>query len=228
LPASHCTSCNRPIRWFDNVPVLSYLLLRGRCRDCGERFSPRYLYVELLTGIAFVWIGWRFGWTYNALIAAFLFSSLLVVSIVDLDFQIIPDEISLGGLVVGLVASTLLPGLHGQEIWWRGFLFSLIGALVGGGLIYVTGALGTFVFKKDAMGGGDIKLVAMLGAFLGWEKSILIFLLAPMLALPMGLFLKFVKRKDVIPFGPFLSLAGWIGFLWGGRIIRWYLYGVGF
>ena len=141
---------------------------------------------------------------------------------VDLEHQIIPDEISVGGLGIGILFSAIVPSLHGETIWWRSLVDSLRGALIGGAIIYLTGVIGTFIFRKDAMGGGDVKLLAMLGAFLGWQKVILVYLLAPVLALPLGLFLKFVKRAEVIPFGPFLSLAGWLSFFWGNQFIVWY------
>lgn len=225
-PGSHCPACKKPIRWYDNVPVLSFILLRGKCRDCRAKISPRYAVIELATGIAFLWIWSRFGWTLEGLVALFLFSALLVVSAVDFEHQIIPDEISLGGLVLGLLASAFLPFLHGEPVWWRGLVASSAGALAGGVLIYGTGVLGTLIFRKEAMGGGDVKLMAMLGAFLGWQKIVLVFLLAPVLALPLALFFKFAKRMEVIPYGPFLSLAGWIGFIWGDALIRWYWHGL--
>ena len=227
-PPSHCPHCKRPVRWYDNVPILSFLILRGRCRNCGKQISIRYAVVELISGVFFVWTGVNFGWSFQSGIGIFLFSSLLIVSAVDLEHQIIPDEISLGGLLIGLLVSSLFPSLHRETIWWRGLIQAIVGMLVGGGIIYVTGVLGDLIFRKESMGGGDVKLLAMLGAFLGWQKVILVYLLAPVLALPFGLFLKFVKRVNVLPYGPFLSLAGWFSFLWGESVIRWYLYGMKF
>lgn len=225
-PPSHCPVCQCRIPWYDNVPILSYLALGARCRKCRAVISLRYPAVELATGLGYLWIWWYFGPTAQALTAVFLFSVLLVASVVDFDHQIIPDETSLGGLVVGIVASTMVPSIHGEDIWWKGLRESLIGLAAGGGLIYVTGVLGTWAFRKDAMGGGDVKLVAMLGAFLGWKKALLVYLLAPIFALPLGLFLKFVKKQEVLPFGPFLAMAGWVSFVWGEQIIRWYLRGM--
>lgn len=221
-PFSRCPACQHAIAWHDNVPILSIFLLKGRCRSCGAPIAYRYFIVELITGLFYLWIWFYFGWEVKGLVAAFLFSLLLIATVVDLEHQIIPDEISLGGLILGLLLGPILPLLHGQVIWWHGLIDAFIGALAGGGLIYVTGILGSFIFRKDAMGGGDVKLVAMLGAFLGWKKVILVYLLAPILALPLGLFLKFVKREEVIPFGPFLSLAGWMSFLWGDQFVAWY------
>ena len=224
-PSSRCPVCQHSITWYDNVPILSMLFLRGRCRNCGVPIAPRYFIVELITGLFYLWIWFYFGWEIKGLIATILLSLLLIATVVDLEHQIIPDEISLGGLGLGLLLSPIFPLLHHQTIWWRSLIDALVGTLVGGGLIYATGVLGSFMFKKEAMGGGDVKLLAMLGAFLGWKKVVLVYLFAPVLALPLGLFLKFVKRVEVIPFGPFLSLAGWMSFLWGDQFIAWYFSG---
>jgi leader peptidase (prepilin peptidase)/N-methyltransferase len=225
IPSSHCPKCKKALFWYDNIPLLSYVVLKGRCRSCGAPISPRYLIVEFSTALFFLWIWFYFGLTVQALITAVLFSLLLVATVVDLEHQIIPDEVSVGGLAIGLLFSALVPSLHEETIWWRGLIQSLIGMLVGGGLIYGTGVLGNLVFRKESMGGGDVKLIAMIGSFVGWQKVILVYLLAPILALPLGLFLKFVKRAEVIPYGPFLSLGGWISFLWGTQLISWYFGG---
>lgn len=225
-PGSKCPHCSKLIRWFDNIPILSFFLLRGRCRDCRGEISIRYVMVETLMGMVFVWVWFFFGWTAEGTVALLLFPALLVASLVDLEHQIIPDEVSLGGLLAGFILSAVFPRIHQETVWWRGFIQALMGAALGGGMIYVTGVIGDFIFKKESMGGGDVKLLAMLGAFLGWEKTIFIFLLAPILALPLGLFMKFVRNVHVIPYGPFLALAGWIAFLWGDEIMRWYWYGM--
>ncbi len=225
-PSSRCPACQKSIAWYDNIPILSMLFLKGCCRNCGARIAPRYFVVELITGLFYLWIWFYFGWEIKGLVSVVLFSLLLIATVVDLEHEIIPDEISLGGLGLGFLLSPVFPLLHGQTIWWWGLTDALIGALVGGGLIYVTGVIGSFIFRKDAMGGGDVKLLAMLGTFLGWKKVVLVYLLAPILALPLGLFLKFVKRVEVIPFGPFLSLAGWMSFLWGDQFLSWYLGGL--
>ncbi len=225
-PGSRCPSCGKSIAWHDNVPILSFLILGGQCRSCKVKISSRYWMVEAVTGFVYLWIWFHFGATVQGLTAAILFSLLFVASVVDLEHQIIPDEISLGGLVCGLLLSAWVPSLHRELIWWRSLIQSSIGLLVGGGVIYLTGILGSLIFRKDSMGGGDVKLLAMLGSFLGWHKVMLVFFFAPVLALPLGLFLKFVKKQETIPFGPFLSLAGWFVFLWGDRLIAWYWYGL--
>lgn len=227
-PPSRCPGCQKSIAWYDNVPILSMLFLKGRCRNCGTRIAPRYFVVELITGLFYLWIWFYFGWEVKGFVSAVLFSLLLIATVVDLEHQIIPDEVSLGGLGAGVVLSIVIPSLHGETIWWRGLVSSVIGSLVGGGVIYATGVIGSLIFRKEAMGGGDVKLLAMLGAFLGWKKVILVYLLAPILALPLGLFLRFVKRTEVIAYGPFLSLAGWMCFLWGDQFIAWYFSGLRF
>ncbi len=252
-PGSKCPACGKLIAWYDNIPVFSFLVLGGRCRSCKIKISSRYWIIEILTGCAYLWIWFYFGLTLVALAAAILFSLLLVAAVVDLEHQIIPDEVSLGGLAVGFLLSALIPALHREVIWWRSLIDSGIGLVAGGGIIYLTGTIGNlwlfwvrhlgvqmrrnlywrkklsrYRHMKDSMGGGDVKLLAMLGAFLGWQKVLLVFFLGPVLALPLGLFLKFIRKKEVIPFGPFLSLAGWFVFLWGNQIINWYLSGIGF
>ena len=222
-PGSKCPTCQKPIVWYDNIPILSFFILGGQCRNCQVKISSRYWVVETVTGAVYLWIWFHYGAVVYSIIAAILFSLLLVATVVDLEHEIIPDEISLGGLVCGLVLSGLFPSLHHELVWWRSLLQSFIGIVVGGGVIYLTGALGNMIFRKDSMGGGDVKLLAMIGSFLGWQKVMLVFFFAPVLALPFGLFLKFVKKKEIIPFGPFLSLAGWLIFLWGDPLITWYL-----
>ncbi len=226
-PPSHCPACGAPISWYDNIPVISFFMLGRKCRACLAPIRPRYVVIELLTGAVFVWLWLTYGLSVRGVAGAFLFSCLLIASVVDLEFQIIPDEVSLGGLAAGLLFSTVFPSIHGEILWWRGLLLSLLGVVAGGGLIYLTGVIGDFVFKKESMGGGDVKLLGMIGSILGWQNVLLVFFLAPVLALPLGLFMKFVRRAEVIPFGPFLSLAAWMAFLWGDKMIIWYLNGMG-
>ncbi len=223
-PGSKCPSCGKSIAWYDNVPILSFLILGGCCRNCKSEISHRYWAVEAVCGFFFLWIWFYFGPTGKGLTAVILFSLLFVATVVDIEHQIIPDEVSLGGMIFGLLLSTFIPSLHHELIWWRSLIQSFIGLLAGGGVIYLTGTLGNWIFRKDSMGGGDIKLLAMLGSFLGWQKVLMVYFLAPVLALPPGLFLRFVKRKEMIPFGPFLSLAGWLAFLFGDQFIAWYFH----
>lgn len=218
-PRSRCVACKKPIPWYDNIPFLSYICLLGKCRFCKEKISPRYFVVELLSALAFLVLFRYFGFTAKFWIYSLVTFGLIVVTFVDLEFQIILDRVSIGGLVLGIILSVFILDLHGSLTWKHGFIDSVIGALVGGGIIYLTGVLGQLAFKKEAMGGGDVKLMAMLGAFLGWKLVVLIFFLAPFFGTPAGLYIKFVKKHDIIPYGPYISIAGFVVMIWGNKIL---------
>ena len=219
-PRSRCTSCKRPIAWHDNIPLVSYVALGGACRHCRKHFSVRYPVIELLTGLAVTTVIYRFGFNAVGWIYAAFLAALIAASFIDLEFQIIPDEISLGGLAVGLALSLLVPALHGADSHLAALGRSAIGVLAGGGVLYATGMLGDFIFRKESMGGGDIKLLAMAGAVLGWQLVMVAFFLAPMLAVIPGLIVLFVKKSHVIPYGPFLSLALVIAMFAGYDLLR--------
>ncbi len=219
-PGSRCTHCQRSIAWFDNIPFFSYLLLRGACRHCRKPISWRYPVVEALTGIATVAVFQRFGVNWVAVVYAAFVYGLIVCSFIDLEFQIIPDEISVGGMVVGLAVSLLLPALHGADSRLVALGRSALGLLVGGGLLYATGMIGDFVFRKESMGGGDIKLLGMAGSILGWKLVTLTFFFAPIVALLPGLFVLLFKRSHVIPYGPFLSIALIASLFFGQEILQ--------
>ena len=219
-PRSRCPHCNHPIVWHENIPLLSFLVLRGRCRHCRQPIHWRYPFVELLSGLCTIAVWERFGVTPTGLIYLALVYALIVISCIDLEFQIIPDEISVGGLVVGLVLSWLVPALHQTDSRWLALGRSVLGVLVGGGVLYATGLLGDLLFRKESMGGGDIKLLAMAGSILGWKMVALTFFLAPLLALIPGLFVLLWKRSHVIPYGPFLSLALVVSLFVGERILQ--------
>jgi len=218
FPASHCTSCEQPIRPYDNIPLLSYLILRGRCRSCRAPISWRYPLVELVHGLGYLFILNHFGPSFAAVIYALFFSSLLAVTFIDLSHQIVPDVITLPGMVLGLLAaSTVLP---------PGPINALIGLFLGGGLFYLVAVLSIALLKKEGMGGGDIKLIAMIGAFLGWKGMLLTIFLAALSGSIAGLFLVLVRgqsRAEPIPFGPFLALGAMISLFWGPEILQWYL-----
>lgn len=219
-PGSRCPSCRQAIAWHDNIPLLSYALLGGRCRHCRTAIHWRYPVVEALGGVAAVAVLQRFGLNAQGLVYLAFVWALIVASAVDFEFQIIPDEISLGGLVVGLLVSPLVPSLHGAAHWWVALQRSFVGALVGGGPLYLTGTLGTWIFRKEAMGGGDVKLLAMAGSILGWKLAAMTFFLAPVLALGPGVWVLLAKRSHVIPYGPFLSAALVISLFAGGWILQ--------
>lgn len=211
-PGSHCPMCGSPVRPFDNIPLISWLVLMGLCRDCGASISPRYFFVELLTG-ALTWAVARvYGIDASALLSMLFVWSLVAVTFIDLDHQIIPDEITLGGAVVGLAVSHFLP---------LGFYGSVVGLIVGGGIFFLIA-----VIAPGGMGGGDIKLMAAIGAFIGWKQALLTIIIGSALGAVVGLFMIALfgrGRKDKIPFGPFLAVAAVISVLWGNGIINAYL-----
>jgi leader peptidase (prepilin peptidase) / N-methyltransferase len=226
-PASACMACQVPIEWRDNIPVVSFLVLRGRCRACKERIGWRYPIVEMLTSGLFVSAYARFGWTAELPVALAFLSALVVITAIDLEHLIIPDVITLPGIIAGILAT-----LGTGRVSWTD---SVLGILVGGGvffaIIYGTDLLGRCVRPLDylrggGMGGGDMKLGAMLGAFLGWKVTLVCFLMAIVAGGVVSMILLMTTtlgRKDPIPFGPFLALAGGVCFFWGERIVTWYL-----
>ena len=219
-PRSRCPRCEHSIAWYDNIPIVSFLTLGGRCRHCHQPIARRYPLVEGLTGVATVAVLAQFGAGIWGIISLVFVWSLIVVSLIDLEFQIIPDEISLGGLVLGLLVSVLVPSIHGADSRWLSLGRSVMGALVGGGLLYVTGVIGDLIFRKESMGGGDVKLLAMAGSLLGWKLVLLTFFIAPLFALPPGLFMLLTKRSHVIPYGPFLSIGLIVSLFVGHELIR--------
>ncbi len=233
-PRSHCPRCQKPIAWYDNVPLLSYVLLRGRCRFCAERFSFRYFFVELLTGVVFVFFYRYYGLDILLLPYLVMVCGFIVATFVDFGHRIIPDEISVGGMCAGLVLSFLIPQLQGvmpEGAWFWAHVKSLglsfLGLLVGGGVIYAMGMLGDFLFKKESLGGGDIKLLAMIGAFLGWKAALLTFFIAPFFGALFGIIEKFRTNDTTIAYGPFLVLGALVSLFWGDPIIAWIMSGYG-
>ncbi len=238
-PPSHCPRCNEPIRPYDNIPVISYLMLRGKCRRCGQPISWRYPLVELMNGLLFVWSFETAGLTGEGLLLAAFCSSLLVITFIDLDHQIIPDVITLPGVAIGLLAApffleplqSALPfGLnHILPSGWpvlAPFLNAFIGMLCGSMPLLAIGWLWEKLRKIEAMGGGDVKLMAMVGAFLGWKGALLTIMLGSLTGALVGGLLILIKGRDagaVIPFGPFLSLGAFTAAFFGPELIGWYL-----
>jgi leader peptidase (prepilin peptidase) / N-methyltransferase len=224
-PRSHCPSCGKVITWFDNVPVISYLALKGKCRWCGSRISPRYLIVEVLSGIICALLFLRFGLTAKFFILWYLASALTAASFIDQKFQEIPDEITISGVFLGLCASAFYPPLMNETGNVPSFLNSFLGVITGGASIYTLGFIGEFIFKREAMGGGDVKLMAMIGAFLGWKKALFSFFLAPFFGSIIGIILRIKEGKEFIPYGPYLSLAAVVAIFWGDAILnRFFLF----
>ncbi len=209
-PASHCTNCNNFIKWYDNIPILSYIILRGKCRNCGSKISFIYPAIEFICGLLFVSMYFVVDFSYALFPFCLLMFSLLVITAIDLEFQIIPDEFSFMLMIVGIATSFFNPVLGdglGQRV-----LNSFIGWLAGGGSLLVVAVVGKWIFKKDAMGGGDIKLMAGVGAFIGWEKVLFAIFIASVLGSVVGilllLFKKIIKRQE-IAFGPYLALGSY-------------------
>lgn len=300
FPASHCVHCQKPIAWHDNIPLLSYVILAGRCRQCKQKISFRYFLVELVTALSFLLFYKYFGWNIILIPYLVMHCGFIVATFVDFELRIIPDEISIGGTIAGVVFSLLIPQLHGQDVFWKGGLWSVVGLLVGGGSIYLMGLLGNVVIPRsrrkidnvlkeefyqvispmepevfeglwnemhrcnyivikgdsadvldsfwdlkkaeelklgpdyahlskkvykvlrmDTMGGGDVKLLAMVGAFMGWKLALLSFFLAPFFGALYGIFEKIRTKESTIAYGPFLVLGALISLFKGDEIIRW-------
>jgi len=216
-PGSSCPRCGNPIAWYDNLPVLSFLLLHARCRSCQNPISWRYPMVEILCGILFALAYLRFGPSLQLASAFVLLSSLVAITVIDLDHQIIPDVLSLPGVALGLLLS-LAPGTIG----WRA---SVLGVLVGAGVFLVIIVASSLVLGQPGMGGGDVKLGAMLGAFLGWKLALLSVLISVLVGGPLaGALLATGRkgRKDPIPFGPFLAVGGAVSLFCGDAALDWY------
>jgi leader peptidase (prepilin peptidase)/N-methyltransferase len=216
-PGSHCPACSHPIAWYDNIPILSYLILGGRCRNCANGISWRYPIVEALNAGGYVGLFWFFGANWATAAYAVLYSALLVVAGTDLSHKIIPNAITFPGILLGLVsAATILP---------LGLVNGLIGLLVGGGLLWLLAWASPYLFGKEGMGGGDIKLLAMIGAFLGWKPALMTIMVGSLLGSIVGITLigmHVIKREDYIPFGPFLVCGAVVALFFGDPIFEWY------
>ena len=217
-PASHCPKCSSPIKPVDNVPILSYILLKGRCRNCKKKISIQYPSVELLTGLIYLIIYLIYGLNIQTLIYIILSSALIIIAFIDLNEQVIPEVISLPGMAIGLILSVFVSYIS--------FINSVLGIVIGGGIILVIRLVGSLIFKKESMGIGDIELAAMIGAFLGWRYIAISLFLGFFLGALIGIILilsKIKGREDVVPFGPFIVLGSLITLLWGEKIITWYI-----
>ncbi|MBN2071428.1 MAG: prepilin peptidase [Candidatus Krumholzibacteriota bacterium] len=216
-PRSACRNCAHVIRWYENIPVLSYLLLRGRCADCGDRISARYPAVESAGVLIAAAVVWRWGYSIEAILAFAFLMALLAVMLIDWDHRIIPDEISLSFIVVGIVWSFFNPGLS--------FLSSILGAIVGGGSLWLVGALYKLARKQEGMGGGDIKLMGMIGAFLGVQLVLPVIVLASFFGSIYGIYLLRAKGGEAgtaVAFGSFLAPSAGICIFFGNQLLGWY------
>lgn len=295
FPGSHCVHCAKPIAWFDNIPLVSWLALGGKCRHCKAPISFRYWLVELITGIVFAAFYSYYGLQPVLLPYLVMVSCFIVATFVDFGHRIIPDEVSIGGMFAGIAFSAMIPGLHpeaqqdgalagfmaglvvliclglmavypifckhlmeeydakedrGIRLFVTGSLaavvlintfagslppamqpmawslgFGLSGFIIGGGIIYAMGLLGDILFKKESMGGGDVKLMALIGAFMGWKLALLTFFLAPFFGAVYGIIERIRTKDNTMAYGPFLVLSALVSLVWGQAIIDWILRG---
>jgi leader peptidase (prepilin peptidase) / N-methyltransferase len=221
LPSSMCPSCNVPIRPYDNIPLLSFLFLVGRCRRCKAVIPFRYPLVEFMNAALYVLVLWRFGLGLHTPVYFMFCSALIVITFIDLDFQIIPDRITLPGIPIGLIAGSFLLPDPFMRYSLLGYKASIIGFLAGGGIFYAVAVL-----SRGGMGGGDIKMMAMVGSLMGWKSVLLTTFLGSLTGAVLGISLMVFKgkgRKTKIPFGPFLALGALVTLFYGQEILYWYL-----
>ena len=238
-PRSHCISCGKTIPWYLNIPIISYLFLRGKCRFCGAKFSPRYLVVEILTAFLFMMVWLKVIYPYGPfwgmtplsdirLVPVYwlIIGGLLLGTFVDFEYLIIPDRVTLGGIVAGLIISAILPSLHNTNSHLLSITYSVVGAALGWLVLWLIGFFGTIIFKKEAMGFGDVKLIGAIGAFLGWKAVLFTIAVSSFFGAIVGIILVLSRCKEMqskIPYGPYLSLAAVIWIFWGEKLLQIYL-----
>lgn len=217
-PLSQCPHCHHPIRFYDNVPMISFIFLRAKCRDCGEKISWRYPMIELITAIFALLLFLKFGLTLNFLVFFIFTAVLITITFIDLDHQIIPDVLSLPGIPLFLLAAIFIVKVPWSE--------ALIGLLIGGGVLFLIAFVYEFITKREGMGGGDIKLLAMIGGFFGWKSLIFILLFSSFAGALVGGAAMIINKQDMkyaVPFGPFLSAAAVAYIFWGDAFMRFLL-----
>lgn len=219
FPGSHCQSCKTPIRWYNNVPILAWFWLRGKCAHCGARFSIRYPLVELIMAILFAAAGYAFGFQWTLVEALIFIFSVVTASFIDIDHMILPDKFTLTGIAIGLIGAALNPE--------RSFMDAFYGVLLGAGFLWAVAYL-YYVFRhREGMGGGDIKLLGWIGALLGWKAIPIVILLSSVIGSVVGVVLALRTKggmQQPIPFGPYLAGAALLYLLLNGpRWSEWYL-----
>jgi len=234
-PRSHCTSCDQSISFYNNIPILSYLFLNGKCSNCKSKISPRYPIVEILTGLLFLATVWSFGLTTQTLFYLIFLSSIVAITFIDLEHMIIPNVITYPGIIVGILYNALKTDWDNSSESISKFSFgiqdffsllnelpilnSLFGVILGGGILLVIAYSYEIIKKRQGMGMGDVKLLAMIGAFFGWEGVLFVIFLGSILGSVIGISIIIAKRGDLkyaLPFGPFLSIAAVIYIFTGG------------
>ncbi len=217
-PRSHCQGCNKMVAWYDNIPIISWLVLKGHCRYCQAKFSFRYLMVELITAVLFALTFHFVGWNWLLVDYLIFVFGLVVCSFIDLDHMILPDVFTLSGIVIGLLGALLNP----ERYFWEAFA----GVMMGGGFLWMTAYIYFLMTKKEGMGGGDIKLIAWIGAVLGWRAIPFVIFTSAVVGTVVGLSMARGKKeglKTMIPYGPFLAIGAIIYLLGGQTLGQWYL-----
>lgn len=215
-PGSHCPACGYALRPLDNIPVVSYAWLLGRCRKCRTRISMRYPLVEVATAAIFILHYFVFGWTPLLAVRLLFAASLVALFVIDLEHRLLPDAMTLPGIVTGLLASLFLP---------PGVRDALIGMVGGGGVLWAIGEAYYRYSGEEGMGGGDVKMLAMIGAFLGWQQVLITLVFSSVAGAVAGILVLVIRRggmKYALPYGTFLAIAALIASLYGERIFRWY------
>lgn len=220
-PGSHCPGCGVRVRWYDNIPVLAWFLLRGRCRHCGRKISVRYVLVEVTVCLVWVFSAWQQADGVLFCRQAIFLTVLLGIAVTDFETMLIPNAMSAFGALSGLVFAALVPETLGAVSMFDAVFKAGAGALGGGGLMYLTGWIGDRLFRKESLGGGDIKLLAMCGIWLGIQNVVWVFFIAPFIALPFAVAAKWVRGTERIPFGPFLAGSAAIVFFRGTELAGW-------
>lgn len=217
-PASRCPVCASPILWYHNIPILSWCVLGGKCAVCKTRISVRYPLIEAMNGLLYVLVLNYYGLSSTALVFVVFVSIMVVITFIDLDHQVIPNVISLPGIVVGFVCSLIFLPLAWQD--------SLLGVLFGGGFLWTVATGYRLLMGAEGMGMGDVKLLAMIGAFLGWQAVFPVVFIGSVVGTLVGVPIMLIKGKDsklAIPFGPFLSVGSLIYLFWWGQLFNWYV-----
>jgi len=230
-PPSGCPKCGNCIRGFDNIPLLSWCFLAGKCRSCKGAISIAYPLIEFVTGVLFLAIWWVYGLTWMTPIYALAVFGLLLGTFIDIAEMWIPDRVTIGGMILFPLFSMWVPELHGVEGWIAGLMASLIGMVTGFGLFWLIGFLGKRSFKKEAMGLGDVKLMGGLGALFGWQAVLFILFFSALVGSIVGVVLMVMKKKErlsQIPYGPYLALAAFVWLFSGYQIWNAYLVFLGF
>ncbi len=238
-PRSRCARCEHPIAWYDNIPLLSYVLLRGRCRYCALPISLRYPIVEALTALCFAWFAWKYGWTWATARDSAFVAILITLAFADAETRILPDEFTLGGILAGFVFALLTPvpdttaTVLASIFGWEpppiaaSLSESFLGAIIPSGALWTTGALFEKLRHKEGLGFGDVKMMAMIGAFSGVRGALLTLVVGSVLGSVIGVLYLAITRKDAgtyqLPLGTFLAIGGVVNALAGQQITSWYL-----